>query len=62
MKTSHFEVGVALDVAQEPGELDGKGSSKVGGNGLGTVCDGHGLRDEADASRHLRMEGRREGR
>ena len=49
-------------MAQEPGELDGKGSSKVGGNGLGTVCDGHGLRDEADASRHLRMEGRREGR
>ncbi len=50
-----------LDVAQEPGELDGEGSPEVGVDGLGTVCDGHGLRDEAGASRHLRAEGCRGG-
>ena len=44
----------ALDVAQEPSELDGKGSPEVGVDGPGTMCDGHGLPDEAGASRHLR--------
>ena len=29
----------------------------MGVDGSGTVCDGHGLRDEAGASRHLPMEG-----
>jgi len=29
----------------------------VGVDGSGTVCDGHGLRDEAGASRYLPMEG-----
>ena len=47
----------ALDVAQEPGELDGKGSPEVRVDGPGTMCDGHGLPDEAGASRHLRAEG-----
>ncbi len=51
----------ALDVAQEPGELDGEGSPKVGVDDPRTVCDGHGLRDEAGASRHLRAEGCRGG-
>ena len=46
-------------MAEEPGELDGEGGPEVGVDGLGTVRDGHGLRDEAGASRHLRMEGRR---
>jgi len=48
-------------VAQEPGELDGKGSPKVGVDGPGTMCDGHGLRDEAGASRYLRTKGCRGG-
>ena len=43
----------AVDVAEEPGELDAKGGPQVGVDGPGTVCDGHGLRDEAGASRHL---------
>ena len=47
----------ALNVAQEPGELDGKGSPEVGVDGPGTVRNGHGLRVEAGASRHLRVEG-----
>ncbi len=51
----------ALDVAQEPGELDGKGSPKIGVDGPGTMCDWHGLPDEAGASRHLRAEGCRGG-
>ncbi len=32
---------------------------KIRVDGLGKVCDGHSLRDEAGASRHLRVEGRR---
>ena len=44
-------------MAEEPGELDGEGNPEVGGDGSGTVCDGHGLRDEAGASRYLPMEG-----
>ena len=51
----------AVDVAQEPGELDGEGNPEVGVDGPGTVCDGHGLRDEAGASRDLRAEGCRGG-
>jgi hypothetical protein len=46
-----------LDEAQEPGELDGKGDREIGVDGLGTVCDGHGLQDEAGASRHIRADG-----
>jgi hypothetical protein len=46
-----------VDLAQEPGQMDGEGSPKVGIDGLGTLYDGHGLRDEASASRHLRTEG-----
>jgi hypothetical protein len=42
-----------VDVAEEPGELDGKGGPEVGVDVPGTVCDGNGLRDEAGASRHL---------
>jgi hypothetical protein len=44
---------VAVDVAEEPGELDGKRVSEVGVVGPGTVSDGHRLLDEAGASRHL---------
>ncbi len=61
----HREAGPAgtdaVDVAQEPGELDGEGNPEVGVDGPGTVCDGHSLRDEAGASRHLRAEGCRGG-
>ncbi len=46
-----------VDVAQQPGQPDGEGSPKVGVDGTGTVSDAHGLRNEAGASRHLRMEG-----
>ena len=46
-----------MDVAEEPGELDGEGNPEVGVDGCGTVRDGYGLRDEAGASRHLSMEG-----
>ena len=46
-----------MDVAEEPGELDGEGNPEVGVDGSGTVCNGHGLRDEAGASRYLPMEG-----
>ena len=48
----------AVDVAQEPGELDRKRSLEVGVDGSGTMCDRHRLRDEAGASRHLPMKGR----
>ena len=48
-------------MVQEPGELDGKGSPEVGVDGPGTMCDGHGLPDEAGALRHLQMEGCRRG-
>jgi hypothetical protein len=48
-------------VTYHEGELDGKGSPQVGVDGPGTVCDGHGLRDEAGAARHPRAEGRRGG-
>ena len=44
-------------MAQEPNKLDGEGDPQVGVDGSGTVCDGHGLRDEAGASRHLPIEG-----
>ena len=44
-------------MAEEPGELDGEGGPEVGVDGSGTVCDWHGLRDEAGASRYLPMEG-----
>ncbi len=44
-------------MAEEPGKLDGEGGPEVGVDGSGTVCDGHGLRDEASASRYLPMEG-----
>ena len=50
-----------MDVAQEPGELDGKGSPEVAVDGPETVSDGHGLRDEAGAPRHLRRGGCRGG-
>ncbi len=39
-----------VDVAQEPGELDGEGNPKVGVDGPRTACDGHGLPGEAGAS------------
>jgi hypothetical protein len=48
-------------VTQEPGELDREGNLVVGVDGPGTVRDGHGLRDEAGASRHLRAKGCRGG-
>ena len=48
-----------MDVAQEPSELDGEGDPQVGVDVPETVRDGYGLRDEAGASRHLSMEGRR---
>ena len=41
------------DVADEPGELGGEGGSEVEEGGSGAVCDGHGLRSEAGASRYL---------
>ncbi len=44
-------------MAEEPGELDGEENPEVGVDSSGTVCDGHGLRDEAGASRYLPMEG-----
>ena len=44
-------------MAEEPGELDGEGGPEVGIDGSGTVCDWHGLRNEAGASRYLPMEG-----
>ena len=44
-------------MAEEPGELDGEGGPEVGVDGSGTVCNGHGLRDEAGALRYLPMEG-----
>jgi hypothetical protein len=34
----------------KPGQLDGEGGPKAEANGPGTVCDRHGLRDEAGAS------------
>ncbi len=40
-------------MAEEPGGLEGEGGPKVAIDGPGTVCDGHGLRDEAGASGHL---------
>jgi hypothetical protein len=46
-----------LDMAQEPGPLEGEGSSEVAIDVPGAVCDVHRLQDEAGASRHLRMEG-----
>ncbi len=46
-----------MDVAEEPGEMDGEGGREVGVDGSGTVCDGHGLQDEAGASRYLSIEG-----
>ena len=46
-----------MNEAEEPGEPDGKGDSKVVAASPGTVWVGHGLRDEAGASRHLRMGG-----
>ncbi len=61
----HREAGPAgadaVDVAQEPGELDREGNPEVGVDGPGTVCDRPRLRDEAGASRHLRAEGCRGG-
>ena len=42
-----------VDVAEEPGEVDGKGDPEVGVGGPRTVCDGNGLRDKAGALRHL---------
>ncbi len=47
----------ALDVAQEPGELNGKGSREVGVDGPGTMWHGHGLLAKADASKYPRAEG-----
>ncbi len=47
----------AVDVAEEPGELDGEGNPEVGVDGSGTVCDGHGLRGEAGPSGYLPMGG-----
>ena len=40
-------------MAEEPGELNGEGDPEVGVDGSATVCDGHGQRDEAGASRYL---------
>ncbi len=45
-----------MDVADEPGELDGEGGPEVGVDGSGTVCDRHGLRVGAGSSRYLRAE------
>jgi hypothetical protein len=42
-------------------EIDGKGNPQVGVDGLGTMCDGHGSRDEVGAARHPRAEGCRGG-
>ena len=44
----------ALDMVQEPGELDGERDPEVGGVASGTVVrDAHGLLDEVDNSRRL---------
>lgn len=51
----------ALDVAQEPGEADGKGIPEVGFDGPETLRNGHGLPDEAGASGQLRAKGFRGG-
>ncbi len=40
-----------VEVAHEPGPLDRERSPKLGVDGPGTVCDGHGLRHEAGASK-----------
>ncbi len=40
-------------MAEEPGQLDGEGSPKMGIAGPRTVCDGHCLRDELGVPRHL---------
>ena len=48
-----------MDLAQELGELDGEGSSKVRLDSLGTVGEGYSLGDEPDTSRYQRAEGRR---
>jgi hypothetical protein len=50
---------VPTATAEEPRELDGEREPQVGVDVLGTVRDGYGLRDEAAASRHLSIEGRR---
>ena len=47
----------ALDVAREPGGMDGKGSPEMGVDGHATMCDGHGLPAEAGVSIHLRAGG-----
>ena len=52
----------ALDVAQEPGELDGKGNPEVGVDGPETMYDGHGLPDEAGASRSYEWKDAEEAR
>ncbi len=48
-------------MAQEPAELDRTKNPKVGVDGPGTVRNGHRLRDETGASRHL-TSGRTPGR
>ena len=44
-------------MAQEPSELDGEGTPDVGVDGPETAYGRHGLRKDAGASRHLRLEG-----
>ncbi len=46
-----------MDVAREPGDLDGEGNPEVGGDGPSTVHDGLGLRDEVGALWHLQAKG-----
>jgi hypothetical protein len=50
-----------VEVAEEPGRMDGQGNLEVGVDGHSTVCDGYGLREGAGASKHLRAEGCRRG-
>lgn len=50
-----------MDLAPEPGQLDGEGRPNMGTAGAKTVSDGHFPRDKAGTSRRLRMQ-RRWGR
>jgi len=46
-----------MDVAEEPGQLHGKGGTEMGVDALGTVRDGPICRDEIGASGYLPKEG-----
>ncbi len=50
-----------MDVAEEPGELEGKGDPGLGVDGSRKVCDGHGPRiPDGGIHDHLALLRRRE--